>query len=75
MLRLAWNSTLPDLFQTPRISTWQAAKLILIAAVLLSPVSIRVIDTQTQPEALSREEALEMFQLAPDKEHSPTDHR
>ena len=54
ILRLLWNSTLPDVFGTSVITTWQALKLILIAAVLLSPLSARNVGQVTSHEPPAR---------------------
>ena len=68
ILRLLWNSTMPELFQITRITTWQAAKLFLIVAILLSPFSVRVAESGTQPKMLCKDDIPRILPAIPRKD-------
>jgi hypothetical protein len=40
LLRWLWNTTIPDIFRLPKITYWQALRLLLIATMLFGQGSI-----------------------------------
>ncbi|MDD5687809.1 MAG: hypothetical protein PHE88_08270 [Elusimicrobia bacterium] len=48
LLKYIWNVTLPEIFNTKRISFWQAFRLMLIIAILAHPYFIKEVHNNPQ---------------------------